>query len=82
MKQEININTDITRFYKVLPELCRYFTAVGTASEIALAIKNNKKVILLNNHSESQAFFISLSPKTVFIVNTPEDAIQAIKNLL
>ena len=54
----------------------------GTASEIALAIKNNKKVILLNNHSESQAFFISLSPKTVFVVNTPEDAIQAIKNLL
>ena len=27
MKQEINIKTDITRFYKVLPELCRYFTA-------------------------------------------------------
>jgi formylglycine-generating enzyme required for sulfatase activity len=27
LKQEINIKTDITRFYKVLPELCKYFTA-------------------------------------------------------
>lgn len=55
---------------------------VGTASEIALAIKNNKKVILLNSHLESQAFFTSLSPKTVFVVNTPEAVIQVVKNLL
>lgn len=51
----------------------------GTASEIALAIKNNKTVILLNNHRESQAFFSSLSPEQVFVVNTPEAAIQTIK---
>lgn len=55
---------------------------VGTASEIALAIKNNKKVILLNNNLESQAFFVSLSPQTVFIVNTPETVIEVVKNLL
>jgi len=55
---------------------------VGTASEIALAIKNNKRVILLNNNLESQAFFISLSPQTVFVVNTPEAVIEAVKNLV
>ena len=55
---------------------------VGTASEIALAIKNNKKVILLNNNLESQAFFVSLSPQTVFVVNTPETVIEVVKNLL
>ena len=54
----------------------------GTASEIALAIKNNKKVILLNNNLESQAFFVSLSPQTVFVVNTPETVIEVVKNLL
>lgn len=51
----------------------------GTASEIALALKNNKTVILLNNYPESQAFFSSLSPELVFIVNTPEAAIKTIK---
>ncbi|MGB3514496.1 MAG: cytochrome [Microcoleaceae cyanobacterium] len=54
----------------------------GTASEVALAIKNNKRVVLLNSCLESQAFFVSLSPETVFIVNTPEAAIDVIKNLV
>ncbi|NEO52613.1 MAG: cytochrome [Okeania sp. SIO3B5] len=51
----------------------------GTASEVALAIKNNKKVILLSCNLESQAFFVALSPETVFVVDTPESAIEAIK---
>jgi len=29
----------------------------GTASEIALALKGNKKVILLNDNEESKCFF-------------------------
>jgi len=33
----------------------------GTASEIALAIKGNKPIILLNNDPQSQAFFHNLS---------------------
>ena len=54
----------------------------GTASEIALAIKHNKPVILLNQHPESQIFFKSLSSKQVIIVNSPEEAIQEVRNCL
>ncbi len=54
----------------------------GTASEIALAIKNHKTVILLNNHPESQTFFTSLSPELVFVVNTPEAAIEMIISVI
>ncbi|MGK7921054.1 MAG: cytochrome [Trichodesmium sp.] len=54
----------------------------GTASEVALAIKNNKRVILLGSSLESQAFFVALSPETVFIVDTPESAIESVKNLV
>ncbi|MGD1804020.1 cytochrome [Dapis sp. BLCC M126] len=55
---------------------------IVTASEVALAIKNNKKVILLGSNLESQAFFVALSPETVFVVDTPESAIERIKNLV
>ncbi|WP_083620934.1 SLOG cluster 4 domain-containing protein [Planktothrix serta] len=54
----------------------------GTASEIALAIKQNKPVILLNQNLESQSFFKSLAPELVFIVDSPESAIQTVKNCL
>ncbi|OZH53279.1 P450 cytochrome [Hydrocoleum sp. CS-953] len=54
----------------------------GTASEVALAIKNNKKVILLGSSLASQAFFVGLSPETVFVVDTPESAIESVKNLV
>ncbi len=54
----------------------------GTASEVALAIKNNKRVILLGGSLESQAFFVALSCETVFVVDTPESAIEVVKNLV
>lgn len=54
----------------------------GTASEVALALKANKPVILLTHHQESQRFFKSLSPATVFIANTPVDAIAIVKDLI
>ncbi len=54
----------------------------GTASEIALAIKENKKVILLNTESASQVFFKNLSPDSSFIVQTPMDAIKMVKKVL
>ena len=54
----------------------------GTASEIALAIKHNKPLILLNQMPESHLFFKSLSPKQVIIVNSPEQAIQEVRNCL
>jgi uncharacterized protein (TIGR00725 family) len=54
----------------------------GTASEVALALKANKPVVLLTNHQEGQRFFSSLSAATVFIAKTPVAAIEIVKNLL
>ncbi|MGL5132081.1 MAG: TIGR00725 family protein [Planktothrix sp.] len=54
----------------------------GTASEIALAIKQNKPVILLNQTLESQQFFKSLAPEQVFIVDSPKAAIEKVKDCL
>ncbi|HEY9727623.1 MAG TPA: cytochrome [Chroococcales cyanobacterium] len=54
----------------------------GTASEVALALKANKSVILLSEHPESQQFFKSLSAARVSIAQTPVDAIAIVKDLL
>ena len=51
----------------------------GTASEIALAIKNNKKVILLSEDEESKIFFHKLSPDNILIVQNVEEVISQIK---
>ena len=52
---------------------------LGTASEVALAMKNGKKVILLGQNSETIAFFTSLSPKKLFIADNPQQAIVLVK---
>ncbi len=54
----------------------------GTASEIALALKGNKKVICLNDNEQSQHFFKNLSPENVVVVNTPDEAIKTAKEIL
>ncbi|MGK7876614.1 MAG: TIGR00725 family protein [Xenococcaceae cyanobacterium] len=54
----------------------------GTASEVALALKNGKKVVLLTEHQESQRFFSSLSPDNVFLGTSPEAAIELVKAIL
>lgn len=54
----------------------------GTASEIALALKVNKKVILLNNDDNSKAFFQSLAKNQVFIAENPVSAIELLTQLL
>lgn len=54
----------------------------GTASEIALAIKSNKPVILLNDDLNSKDFFQKLAPKNVYIADSVEQAIALIKNIL
>ncbi|WP_041225963.1 TIGR00725 family protein [Crinalium epipsammum] len=54
----------------------------GTASEIALAIKANKKVILLNDSEESKIFFSSLSRDNIFIAHLPEEVIKIVKGIL
>lgn len=54
----------------------------GTASEVALALKANKPVVLLSNHQESQHFFTSLAATRVLIAKTPVEAIAIIKHLI
>jgi hypothetical protein len=54
----------------------------GTASEVALALKNHKKVILLSENRESQQFFRNLSPGNVFIAPNPQDAIALVQQIL
>ncbi|MBW4616125.1 MAG: TIGR00725 family protein [Desmonostoc vinosum HA7617-LM4] len=54
----------------------------GTASEIALALKGNKKVILLNDDAQSKVFFKKLSPENVYVVENAEDAIATSKAIL
>ncbi|WP_298920515.1 TIGR00725 family protein [uncultured Nostoc sp.] len=54
----------------------------GTASEIALALKGNKHVILLTNDEESKLFFKKLSPENVHIVESAENAIITAKAIL
>lgn len=51
----------------------------GTVSEIALALKADKKVIFLTNEIESFSFFEKLSPLCVYHVESPEAAISIIK---
>jgi uncharacterized protein (TIGR00725 family) len=54
----------------------------GTASEIALALKGNKKVILLTNNVESQVFFKQLSPENVYVVDDVGDAMKSLNSIL
>ncbi len=55
---------------------------LGTASEVALALKNHKQVVLLTHNIESQAFFTQLSPENVLIANSVETAIALVKTIL
>ena len=54
----------------------------GTASEIALALKNQKKVILLTENQESKQFFCSLSSENTLIANNPDRAIELVKEII
>ncbi|AFZ30271.1 hypothetical protein Glo7428_1715 [Gloeocapsa sp. PCC 7428] len=54
----------------------------GTASEIALAIKSNKPIILLNDDLNSQDFFQKIAPKNIFIAHSVDEAIALTQNIL
>lgn len=54
----------------------------GTASEIALALKANKPVVLLTDHQETKLFFTSLSQENIFLATSPETAISLVKEAL
>lgn len=54
----------------------------GTASEVALALKANKQVILLNDDDESKMFFKKLSPTNVYVVESVSQAIATVEKIL
>lgn len=54
----------------------------GTLSEVALALKENKKVILLTQNTKAKDFLSALSPSLVNIAETPEQALGMIEKML
>lgn len=54
----------------------------GTASEISLALKADKKVILLNDDEESKVFFKRIGKGNVHIAKNPKDVIDLIKEII
>lgn len=55
----------------------------GTASEVSLALKSGKRVILINVSQEAQAFFQQISMELVIIADTVDDVVDRLKeNLL
>ena len=55
---------------------------LGTASEIALALKNDKPVILLNQTELTYRFFNSLAAEKIFVAEDVEQAIALVKRIL
>jgi uncharacterized protein (TIGR00725 family) len=56
--------------------------AAGTASEVALALKSNKKVILLNQDEITIRFFKNIGTYKVMVSNSVEQTINMIKDYL
>lgn len=56
--------------------------AAGTASEVALALKSRKKVILLNQDEITIRFFKNLGSYNVLISKTVDETIKHIKDYL
>lgn len=54
----------------------------GTASEIALALKAGKPVILLHLSRAGQEFFAQLAPEKAIAIDTPAAAIDRIRDIL
>jgi hypothetical protein len=54
----------------------------GTASEVALALKNGKSVVLLTQSQESIRFFTSLCQERIFVADNVETAIALVKEIL
>jgi len=55
---------------------------LGTVTEIAYAIKEERPVILLNDDQEAKAFFRKLGGENITVVDTPEDALNKAKKLV
>lgn len=55
---------------------------MGTASEVALALKNGKPVILLQTVQTAIQFFQSLDPQQLYFADSIDSAIALIQSLL
>jgi uncharacterized protein (TIGR00725 family) len=55
---------------------------LGTASEVALALKNGKSVVLLTQDALSQQFFQTLAPYRFPVTSSPPAAIAALRKIL
>ncbi len=55
---------------------------LGTASEVALALKNNKPVVLLNQTELTYQFFNSLAAGKVFLARNVSKAIALIQQII
>lgn len=55
---------------------------LGTASEVALALKNSRPVILLNQTELTYQFFNNLAEEKVFMAENVDQAIALIKQLI
>lgn len=55
---------------------------LGTASEVALALKNHQPTILLNQSELTCKFFASLTAEQLFFARTVEKAIAQVKEIL
>lgn len=56
--------------------------AAGTASEVSLALKANKKVILLQQDEITIRFFKNIGTYKVMVANTVEETVHMIKDYL
>jgi uncharacterized protein (TIGR00725 family) len=54
----------------------------GTVSEIALALKARKPVVIIAASAEAEAFFGTVSKRPPVFVSTPADAIATVERLL
>ena len=54
----------------------------GTASEIALALKAQKDVVLLNSNKKTQTFFANIGKNKINIAKNPEIAMKIIKKVI
>ncbi len=57
-------------------------TGAGTTSEIMLALKAGKKVILIQQGSEATAFFESLGDSLLLTADSPEEAVSIVEKML
>jgi len=54
----------------------------GTASEVALALKNGKHVVLLNASKTAREFFLEISSDNIHVASSPQEAIDTARKLV